>query len=191
LKARLLWNFAQFLARYSAKRPLLIVLENLQWADSASLEMLHFAARQIAGDRVLIVGTHNDPDHRLNGPLRATEQSLRNLGNAQRLRLGPFSVEATSELLERTFDVDAARVAEFAERLHRWTGGNPFFIDETIKALVEGGQLREAHGGWIGWDVEELRVPSTIRDAVLTRLADLSPEARALADIAAVLGTRA
>ena len=54
----------------------------------------------------------------------------------QRLRLGPFSVEATSELLQRTFDVDAPRVSEFAERLHRWTGGNPFFIDETIKASV-------------------------------------------------------
>jgi len=191
LKARLLWNFAQFLARYSAKRPLLIVLENLQWVDSASLEMLHFAGRQIAGDRVLIVGTHNDPDHRANAALRATEQSLRNLGNAQRLRLGPFSVDATSELLQRTFDVDAPRVNAFAERLHRWTGGNPFFIDETIKALVEAGQLREAHGGWVGWDVEELRVPATIRDAVLTRLADLSPDARSLADIAAVLGTRA
>ena len=191
LKARLLWNFAQFLARYTSKRPLLIVLENLQWADSASLEMLHFVARQIGRDRVLIVGTHNDPDHRGNAALRAAEQSLRNLGNAQRVRLGPFSVEATSELLERTFGVDAARIGDFAERLHRWTGGNPFFIDETIKALVEGGQLREAHGGWIGWDVEELRVPATIRDAVLTRLADLSPEARSLADIAAVLGTRA
>jgi DNA-binding CsgD family transcriptional regulator/tetratricopeptide (TPR) repeat protein len=190
LKARLLWNFAQFLARYTAKRPLLVILENLQWADSASLEMLHFVSRQVGRDRVLIVGTHNDPDHRGNAALRATEQSLRNLGNAQRLRLGPLSVEATSELLERTFDVDAARLGDFPERLHRWTGGNPFFVDETIKTLVEGGQVREAHGGWIGWDVEELRVPATIRDAVLTRLADLSPEARSLADIAAVLGTR-
>ena len=48
LKARLLWNFSQFLSRFAAKRPLLLVLENLQWADSASLEMLHFVARQIA-----------------------------------------------------------------------------------------------------------------------------------------------
>lgn len=191
VKARLLWNFTQFLSRFATKRPLLIVLENLQWADSASLEMLHFAARQTGRDRVLIVGTHNDPDHRGNAALRATELSLRNLGNAQSIRLGPFSVEATSELIERTFDVEESRVREFAERLHRWTGGNPFFIDETIKALLEAGQLHETHGGWIGWDVEELRVPATIRDAVLTRLADLSPDARALADIAAVLGTRA
>ncbi|MGH7620483.1 MAG: helix-turn-helix transcriptional regulator, partial [Gemmatimonadaceae bacterium] len=68
---------------------------------------------------------------------------------------------------------------------------NPFFIDETIKALVDGGQLQSTPGGWVGWDVEELRVPATIREAVLARLGDLSSHARPLADIAAVLGMRA
>src|SRR6185369_7907794 len=82
LKARLLWNFSQFLSRLAARRPLLIVLENLQWADSASLEMLHFVARQIGGDRLLLIGTHNDPDHRSGPGLRNTEQSLKSLGNA-------------------------------------------------------------------------------------------------------------
>src|SRR4029077_10566808 len=72
LKARLLWNFSQLLSRFAAKRPLVVVLENLQWADSASLEMLHFVARQVAGERILMVGTHNDPDHRGNAALRGT-----------------------------------------------------------------------------------------------------------------------
>ncbi|MFI5229570.1 MAG: BREX system ATP-binding domain-containing protein, partial [Gemmatimonadales bacterium] len=72
VKARLLWNFSQFLSRYSAKRPLLVVLENLQWADGASLEMLHFVARQVGGDRLLVVCTHNDPELRTNPALRAT-----------------------------------------------------------------------------------------------------------------------
>jgi DNA-binding CsgD family transcriptional regulator/tetratricopeptide (TPR) repeat protein len=191
LKARLLWNFSQFLSRFAAKRPLLLVLENLQWADSASLEMLHFVARQISNDRVLIVGTHNDPDHRGNASLRATEQSLKNLGNAQRLRLAPLTAAAITELLARIFGADPARTGEFAERLHRWTGGNAFFVDETIKALVEHGHLHEGPGGWTGWDVEELHVPSTIREAALARLADLSADARRLADVSAVLGTRA
>jgi len=191
LKARLLWNFAQFLSRFAAKKPLLIVLENLQWADSASLEMLHFVARQIGGDRVLLIGTHNDPEHRTNPPLRATEQSLKSLGNAQRIRLAPLSAAAITELLSRSFGTDAARTHDFAERLHRWTGGNPFFIAETIQALVEHGQLREGPNGWIGWDVEDLHVPATIRDAVLARLADLGTRARRLADTMAVLGTRA
>jgi DNA-binding CsgD family transcriptional regulator/tetratricopeptide (TPR) repeat protein len=190
LKARLLWNLWQFLARFAAKRPLLIVLENLQWADSASLEMLHFVARQIGGDRIVLIGTHNDPDHRGSAPLRATEQSLRGLANAQRLRLGPLPVSAITDLLERMFGAEPARTKGFSDRLHRWTGGNPFFIAETIGALVEAGQLRNGPGGWGGWDVDELRVPSTIREAVLARLTELAPSARRLADIAAVLGAR-
>lgn len=191
IKSRLLWNFAQFLSRFAAKRPLLIVLENLQWADSASLEMLHFVARQIGGERVLLIGTHNDPDHRASPTLRSTEQSLRSLGNAQRLRLGPLSVGAITELLSRRFGADPRHTTEFAERLHRWTAGNAFFVDETIKALVEHGPLREGPSGWIGWDVEDLHVPATIREAVLARLADLTPLARRLADVGAALGTRA
>lgn len=191
LKARLLWNFSQFLSRFAGKRPLMLVLENLQWADSASLEMLHFVVRQMAGDRILLVGTHNDPDHRINASLRATEHSLRGLGNTHRIRLAPLPVEAVTELLQRLFDASPENTQAFAERLHRWTGGNPFFIDETIKSLVERGHLRQSGGMWTGWDVEELRVPANIRDAVLARLGGLSSDARRLADITAVLGTRA
>jgi DNA-binding CsgD family transcriptional regulator len=191
LKARVLWNFTQLLSRLAAKRPLLVVLENLQWADSASLEMLHFVARQIGGERVLMVGTHNDPELRGNAALRGTERSLRGLKGAQRLRLQPLGVDDVVALLEQRFGADRARVAGLAERLHRWTGGNVFFIDETVTSLVQSGQLREAHGAWTGWDVEDLHVPATIREAVLTRLADLSPDARRVADVAAVLGAEA
>ncbi len=59
LKARLLWNFTQFLGRLSAKQPLFIVLENLQWADASSLELLHFVARQIENQKIVLVGTYN------------------------------------------------------------------------------------------------------------------------------------
>ena len=191
VKARLLWNFTQFLSRFSARRPLLIVLENLHWADSASLEALHFVARQIANERILVIGTHNDPDHRSSASLRVTEQSLRNLGSANRLRLEPLGIDAISELLERAFGAESARTAGFGERLQRWTGGNPFFIAETIKSLVESGQLRRGPVGWTGWEVEDLHVPASIRDAVLARVAELSLPARRLADVAAVLGTHA
>jgi DNA-binding CsgD family transcriptional regulator len=190
MKARLLWNFTQFLSRFAAKRPLLLILENLQWADSASLEMLHFVARQIGSARVLIVSTHNDVEQRANAALRSTEQSLKSLGAARRVRLGALTTDDIAALIERRFGAADARTAAFADRLHRWTAGNPFFIDETLKALVESGQLHENAGVWAGWEVQTLRVPSTIREAVLARLADLSPDARRLAEFAAVLGTR-
>jgi DNA-binding CsgD family transcriptional regulator/tetratricopeptide (TPR) repeat protein len=190
MKSRLLWNFTQFLSRFSAKRPLLVVLENLQWADSASLEMLHFVARQLGSARVLVICTHNDVEQRANASLRATEQSLKSLGAAHRLRLGALTTSDIAALIERRFGAADARASAFAERLHHWTAGNPFFIDETLKALVESGQLHESGGVWSGWDVQTLRVPSTIREAVLSRLAELSPDARRLAEFAAVLGTR-
>ena len=107
LKARLLWNFSQFLSRFAAKRPLLIVLENLQWADSASLEMLHFVARQIGGDRDRADRhAQRSRSSRTSASLRATEQSLAEFGNAQRLRLAPLSVDAITELLERMFGAE-------------------------------------------------------------------------------------
>lgn len=190
MKARLLWNFSQFLSRFAAKRPLLLALENLQWADSASLEMLHFVARQIGGSRVLILCTHNDVDQRTNATLRSAEQSLKSLGVAQRFRLGALSTDDIAALMERRFGAADARARSFAERLQRWTAGNPFFIEETLKSLVESGQVHESAGGWSGWEVQTLRVPTTIREAVLSRLADLSPDARRLAEFAAVLGTR-
>lgn len=190
VKARLLWNFTQFLARLSAKKPLLLVLENLQWADSASLEMLHFVARQIATARVLILCTHNDPDARGNATLRTTEQSLRNLGVVQRVRLGALSATDIAALIERRFGTADARVTPFAERLQHWTAGNPFFVDETLKSLVESGQLSEAGGVWSGWEVETLRVPATIREAVLARVSELTDEARRLGEVIAVLGAR-
>lgn len=191
IKARLLWSLAQLLSRLAAKRPLLLVLENLQWADSASLEMLHFVARQIGGDRVLLIGTHNDPEFRGGSDLRRTERSLRGLKGAERLRLRPLGTDDVVALLEQRFGVERTRVTDFAERIQRWTAGNPFFIDETVTSLVQNGQLREAHGSWLGWDVDDLKVPSTIREAVLSRLAELSPDARRLADLAAVLGAEA
>lgn len=191
LKARLLWNLTQLLSRLAAKRPLLLVLENLQWADSASLEMLHFVARQIGAERVMLIGTHNDPDLRGSAALRGTERSLRGLNGAQRIRLQPLSAADVVSLLEQRFGAERARVTPLAERLHRWTAGNPFFVDETLTSLVQRGQLRQAHGAWTGWDVDDLQIPATIREAVLARLADRSPDAQRLADVAAVLGAEA
>src|SRR5215207_3404631 len=76
VKARLLWTFASFVSRLATKAPLLVVLENLQWADASSLELLHFVARQTSDARVLLLCTYNDAERTQNATLSATEQSL-------------------------------------------------------------------------------------------------------------------
>ena len=191
-KSRLLWNFAQFLSRVSAKQPLLVVLENLQWADASSLELLHFVARQVGGkDRVLLLCTYNEAEREQNPALRTTEQSLVSLGCARVHRLEPLTREGTDELVQQLFGVERSATREFTALLYGWTRGNPFFVEETLKALVESGRLYEREGTWLGWEIAELDLPRSIRDAVLARLDRLSPNARTAANFAAVIGTQA
>ena len=189
LKARLLWNFSQFLGRYAAKQPLCIVLENLQWADASSLELFHFVARQMKEQRIALIATYNDTEGDTNPALRTTEQSLVRLGIATRCRLEPLSQPEVAEVLQAAFSVDPGSIRPFTALLFGWTRGNPFFVEETLKSLVESGALQFADGHWRGWEVEALHLPPTIRDAVAGRLDRLSPAAREIANLAAVIGT--
>lgn len=191
IKARLLWNFTQFLARWSARTPLLIVLENLQWADASSLELLHFVARQVTNERIVLLCTYNEAERDQHPTLRATEQSLVALGCATVRRLLPLSREATDELVRRVFGVEGTVTREFTALLYGWTRGNPFFVEETLKALVESGRLHERDGTWLGWELEGFDLPRSIRDAIVARVDRLPDAARSIANLAAVIGTRA
>ena len=191
IKARLLWNFTQFLGRLSAKQPLFVVLENLQWADASSLELLHFIARQIESQKIVLLGTYNEAERDANEMLRTTEQSLQRLGLLTVHRLSPLSETDIEEMLHRMFGADRGVTRHFTAMLYEWTRGNPFFVEETLKSLVDAGALSQKDGRWSGWEMEALRLPSTIRDVLKARVDRLSVNARTLANLAAVIGTRA
>jgi predicted ATPase/DNA-binding CsgD family transcriptional regulator len=191
IKARLLWNFTQFLGRLSSKQPLLIVLENLQWADASSLELLHFVARQIEDQKIVLLGTYNEAERDSNAVLRSTEQSLLRIGSLTIHKLAPLGQSEVEDIVQQQFGVDMAATRRFSAMLYDWTRGNPFFIEETLKSLVDSGALTHKEGRWSGWEMEALQLPATIRDAVKARVDRLSPNARTLANLAAVIGTRA
>lgn len=191
LKARLLWNFTQFLGRLSAKQPLFIVLENLHWADASSLELLHFVARQIESQKIILLGTYNEAERDSNAMLRSTEQSLLGLGSLTVQKLAPLQIADVEDVVQQTFEVDKSTTRRFSAMLYDWTRGNPFFVEETLKSLVDSGALTNRDGRWTGWEMETLHLPSTIRDVVKARVDRLSPDARKLANLAAVIGTRA
>jgi DNA-binding CsgD family transcriptional regulator/tetratricopeptide (TPR) repeat protein len=189
-KARLLWTFAQFLGQLAAQRPILLVLENLHWADTSSLELLHFVARQSTGQRVALLCTYNESALDASPALRATEQSLLSLGAASLLRLEPLSAEALHALVRDLFRADAASARALSGRLFSWTRGNPFFVEELLKALVGSGALHQRGGAWHGWEAEPPDLPRSIRDALAARVNRLGASARAVANLAAVIGTR-
>ena len=154
--------FRDVLAALAARRsPTIVVGEDAHWADGASLELLRFLARRIGELPVLVLLTYRDDELGPAHPLRLALGDLATSPTVHRLRVSPLSEAAVRDLAR-----DSGR--DSAE-LHRLTGGNPFFLSEVLVAAADG-------------------VPATVGDAVLARAARLAPEARAVLDVAAVIG---
>lgn len=187
---RLFWNFARFLEDLGQIDPLLVILEDLHWADTSSLELFHFLARQTTGARVGFVATFRDDPALFDGPHRDVARSLLGLGVAERLNVQPLTYTATNELVRKTFGVPETISRPFTGLLYGWTRGNPFFVGELVKTLVEMRRLRKEGGAWVGWEIDELKLPDSVRETVTLRASRLSAEARRVADLAAVLGGR-
>ena len=145
-----------------AERPTLAVLEDLHWADEATLDLLRYAGRRIARTRSMLVASFRNDELVPSHPLRAVLGDLATSG-ALRLAPAPLSLNAVRRLSDG-IDVDVTE-------LHRKTGGNPFFVTEVLAS--------RSHG-----------VPATVQDAVHARAARLAPSARAVLDAAAVAGPR-
>jgi DNA-binding CsgD family transcriptional regulator len=192
LRNRLLWNFPGFLDRLRRDRPLLLVLEDLEHADPSSLELFHFLGRQARNHPFVLVATIDEGRGRSEeGRVQAVVRELVGRSGAELLELHPLGPDDVQEAISHGFGVDSAVVRGFARDLHRWTGGNPFFVHSILETLVAEGRLREAGGRWVGWSFEQPTLPRSVRDLVLHRLDGVSAEARTLADLAAVVGTRA
>jgi ATP/maltotriose-dependent transcriptional regulator MalT len=146
--------------------PTLLVLEDLHWADEATLEMLRFLGRRVAGLPVLVVATFRDDGALPGSPLTALLGDLATVPAVARVTVAPLSVRGVQRL------VSAAGSAVDPIALHCSTEGNPFFVTEVLAA-----------GGSV--------LPVTVRDAVLARTAQLSAGAREVLAATAVLGQRA
>ncbi|MEX1258699.1 MAG: AAA family ATPase [Gemmatimonadota bacterium] len=190
LRNRLLWNFPPFLDRLRRDRPLLLVLEDVEWADPSSLELLHFLIRQDL-DIPLMTLVTLDPQGAPSGP--AVLEAARSLAEGKRLEvrmLQPLDASAIEELVSRGFGVAPDVVRPFTQKLARWTGGNPLFVTEVLGQLVSAGRIRRDAGRWLGWSLDEVTPPGSVRDLILDRLRPLSPTVRVVADTVAVAGVR-
>jgi DNA-binding CsgD family transcriptional regulator len=190
-RVQLFWNFARFLTALGARRPLLVALDDLHAADVSSIELFHFLARQVGGSPVAFVATVVGAEGDGKPALRALIQSLASLDLLTTLQLQPLSPEHTDALVRELFGADPSVTREFTALLYGWTRGNPFFLEQTLKGLIESGRLRREGTGWLGWELSELHLPPSVREAVLLRLGVLSRPAREVAELAAVIGNRA
>jgi len=174
---RLFEGVARFLG--ALPDPRLLVIEDLHWADEGSLRLLEYLAHHEALRSTLLVTTvrSEDVDEHLLGVVRGLERQRL----LDRVELGPMALEATVQLLREVVRED---VRQLGEQLHAETEGNPLFAVETIRSLLESGDLQLGIGARAG----PTPLPESVQAAIRARLARLDPDAQEFARAAAVLG---
>ncbi|MGH2802899.1 MAG: ATP-binding protein, partial [Thermoleophilaceae bacterium] len=167
--------------------PLLLILEDLHWADGATLLLLRHLARSAAEARMLVLVTFRDSDADLAGAPSETLVELRRAEGVVRMRLGGLSTGDLVELIRGVADGEPD--PELANAIGELTDGNPFLVCELWRALVDSGALEES-GGCIALarPLEATASPQSVRELVSQRLARLRPTTAALLELAAVSG---
>jgi class 3 adenylate cyclase len=182
---------ATFLVNAAKASPLVLVLDDLHWADRPTLLMLQYLASRLAGSRLLVVGTYRDMELDRRHPLSESLGILRRDPGFERVLLRGLSAEDVLALFHARAQGAplGERAAELAAAIHRETEGNPFFIESVVQHLGDAGAIHQRDGVWVtDVSIEELGIPEGVRDAISRRLSRLSDSCnRALAD-AAVLG---
>ena len=185
---RIFESVTEWCLALAERAPLLLVLDDVHWADSGALALLRHLARRnrAARARVLIVLTYREVELAENHPLNDTLIDFNRERLVSRIKLGRLNRDQTGAMLAVMFEEEIT--PEFLDGIYRETEGNPFFVEEVCKALVEEGQVVYAEGQWRRPDMSQLRVPQSIRVAIQGRVSKLPEPAQEILRLAAAFG---
>ncbi len=181
----------ELLASVSADRPVVLVFDDLQWADDGSLLLLRHVSEASRAMRVLILGTFRNTELSLSLPLLDTMADIRRHGGISRIELSGLDATGVTALMEaaagHSLDGEAASLAA---AVYRETDGNPFFVTEILRHLRETGAIyRDATGRWHpDPSVSMATLPDSVREVVHARVRRLGPDAERVLSLAAVMG---
>jgi DNA-binding SARP family transcriptional activator len=180
------------LARISEHQPMVLVFDDLQWADAGSLQLLGHMARSTQSMRILVLCAFRDteisPDH----PLMDTLASLHRQNGVGRLQLTGLDDAGVVSFMEAAagHPLDGPGKG-LARALQRETDGNPFFVGELLRHLSETGAIRRdnASGRWVGVDsLDAMPLPDSVREVIGARVGRLGPTAGRVLALASVIG---
>jgi len=185
---RILFNaVVELLGRTAATGPMLLLLEDLHWADEGTLSLLNHIARAISRMPVLMVGTFRDNEIDPAGPFARTLDELLRIHMLERISLRGLPQHAVAEMIEALSGKEPP--PKVVSLIYSGTDGNPFFVEELFRHLVERGKLIDEAGRFReDLDLAEIDVPQSLRLVIGRRLARLSEDARKILAPAAVIG---
>jgi len=188
-RSRLFEGVTQFIIALSRQQPLVLFIDDLHWADRPTLQLLRYLTRNIARERVLLIGACRSEE--IDEPLTSMMRGLDRVGLLSRITLRRLTPDEVTLLIR-----GMARMTKggerFSQRIYQETEGNPFFIIEVIRSLFEEGILHWDEHGW-STDLKDfitnyaqIPIPASVRNVIQARLDRLDEISRQVLGVAAV-----
>ena len=184
---RLFEAVSQFITNISKEAPLLVVLDDLQWTDQSSLLLLHYLARGVYREQLLLLGAYRDTDIDERHPLFPVLTELNRERLLQSAQLKRMSFDEVSEMIKRLLEQDDVS-REFCELVYEKTRGNPFFVEEVVKSLKEEGVIYREENKYKIKEVSEIEFPKTVKGVVKARISRLDEECQNVLTLASFIG---
>ncbi len=185
---RLFTTLAEVFTKQATSQPVLLVVEDIHWSDESTLEFLLFFARKTAAHGLLVVLTYRSDE--VPQPLRSLLAQLDRERLRQEVILEPLTRANTATMLQSILHGADSLPAGMLDALYGLTEGNPFFLEEVLKALIMAEELVKGEDGWRWKRAGTWRLPLSLQEAVELRLTRLSADARRVLQLAAVAGRR-
>jgi len=186
-RLRFYGTVTQFFISICTRTPLLLLLDDMQWADQSSTDLLEYFIRSASGLQVLTVCSCKTEDVQPDSPIYQTLMKLNKQRLLETIHVRNLNKEETTDLIKQAFGEQTVS-SEFAELIHQRTGGNPFFAEEILRSLVEDGAIFRTEKGWDRKPVQEIILPESVKSALKSRLKRLEPETINVLTMASVIG---
>jgi tetratricopeptide (TPR) repeat protein len=179
---------ADLLATAGVVRPLVVLVEDLHWADQPSLELLRYLGRLVSGFRMMLVATYRDDEITRRHPLFQLLPVLAREPGVERVHLSRLGADAIGGLINARYAVEGSGRDRLTSYVLHVTEGNPFFASEVLRALEESHALTLEATGWRVRDLGRVGVPELLRQVIEGRLTRLGEGAHRLLQVAAIIG---
>jgi len=175
----------------SAKQPLVIFLDDLQWADNSTVGMLHFLAREVRNLPIMLLGTYRPEDIMIDkkqggNPFLDSLRVMKREGLCEDIAIGPLNASEVGQVISAMLQqpVDGAVL----ERIFKESGGRPLFAVETVRMLESRGDLAMRDGIWRIVGASESDIPSSVKEVQIRRVERMTKEDRRILEYASVIG---
>ncbi len=186
-RLRLFEAIARFFVNLARESPVAALLDDLQWADPGSLRILAYVAEAARAHRVLLLVTYRDSVEEGTPALSGLVQELARGRLVVPIAVKPMEGLPAQQLVAAVLGTPTPPT-ELIQVACQKTGGNPLFVEELIRSMLEERQLVRSSDGWVAGSLTQAGVPSTLREVILKRVGRTGPDAQRILSVAAVLG---